>query len=127
MEKIKKAGSQSIPFSVFMPRVYFSYRFFMPLGRTHILNELGASMQSIRDRSMRQILRYCRRNLLFAHLTDKADRRERWPDWAESFEAAKARDVAGGNRLSVALEDVARFLAITAAVYLLVVFVVGIL
>ena len=77
---------------------------------------------------MRQILRYCRRNLFFAHLTDKVDRRRiHWPAWTVPFEATKTRDAADSNRPSVVLGEIARFLTITAAVYLLAIFVVGII
>lgn len=76
---------------------------------------------------MRQFLRYCRRNLFFAHLTGRPERRNCWPAWTEPFDATRTRDAAGSNRLSLVLGEMARFLAITAAVYLLVVFVIGIL
>ena len=76
---------------------------------------------------MRQILRYCRRNLFFAHLTDKVDRRDRWPDWTKPFEAVNRRGAADRPKPSVILGEIAQFLAITTAAYLLVIFVVGIL
>ena len=82
-------------------------------------------MQNIRDWSVRETARYCRRNLFFAHLTEGADRPDHWPEWTRPV--SEWRVITDGHRLSVLLGEMARFLAITATVYLLVVIVVGIL
>lgn len=86
----------------------------------------GAAMQNIRDWSVREIARYCRRNLFFAHLTDGADRPDRQPELNDPLPMAKARVIADRNRPSVVFGEVGQFLAVTAAIFLLIVIAISI-
>ena len=82
-------------------------------------------MQDYPQKGVRRFWLNARRILLLGHLTGAEERNARWRDWAAPHQSARSLDDRNGP--GATLGEAATLLAASAAIYLLIAILIGIL